>query len=238
MYVRGGPVLLVVPASLAIAVGTTLTLLAILYHYLNFQIVDTNTILLLASSTGGIAIGIIVLVAGYYYFQMNPHKLVEKILAEIKRRDTTSVRQIELRRKNYYLHCISTNTLRITKDLARLENLIGKYSDDPPPKDWQIVRYTAERSRKLAEELEKKIVLDFAQIIDLVENSQLAHKFGVNSLYSSLYLFDEILKVDPEYNKVLLSELRKRIREQIEKWDETLSLLEEEKVDVYRLQVK
>ena len=238
MHVRAGPVLLVVPASLAIAVGTTLTLLAILYHYLNFQIVDTNTILLLASSTGGIAIGIIVLVAGYYYFQMNPHKLVEKILAEIKRRDTTSVSQIELRRKNYYLHCISRNTLRIAKDLARLENLIDKYSDDPPPKDWQIVRYTAERSRKLAEELEKKIVLDFAQIIDLVENSQLAHKFGVNSLYSSLYLFDEILKVDPEYNKVLLSELRKRIREQIEKWDETLSLLEEEKVDVYRLQVK
>jgi hypothetical protein len=238
MYVRAGPVLLVVPASLAIAVGTTLTLLAILHHYLNFQVVDTNTILLVASSTGGIAIGIIVLVAGYYYFQMNPHKLVEKILAEIKRRDTTSVRQIEVQRKNYYLHCVSRNTLRITKDLARLENLIGKYSDDPPPKDWQIVRYTAARSRKLAEELEKKIVLDFAQIIDLVENSQLAHKFGVNSLYSSLYLFDEILKVDPEYNKVLLSELRKRIREQIEKWDETLSLLEEEKVDVYRLQVK
>ncbi|MDQ3807999.1 MAG: hypothetical protein M3298_07515 [Thermoproteota archaeon] len=229
---------MVVPASLAIAVGTTLTLLAILHHYLNFQIVDTHTILLFASSTGGIAVGIIVLVAGYYYFQMNPHKLVEKILAEIKRRDTTSVRQIEVRRKNYYLHCISTNTLRITKDLARLENLIGKYSDDPPPKDWQIIRYTAERSRKLAEELEKKIVLDFAQIIDLVENSQLAHKFGVNSLYSSLYLFGEILKVDPEYNKVLLSELRKRIREQIEKWDETLSLLEEEKVNVYRLQVK
>jgi hypothetical protein len=238
MYVRAGPVLLVVPASLAIAVGTTLTLLAILHHYLNFQVVDTNTILLVASSTGGIAIGIIVLVAGYYYFQMNPRKLVEKILAEIKRRDTTSVRQIEVQRKNYYLHCVSRNTLRITKDLARLENLIGKYSDDPPPKDWQIVRYTAARSRKLAEELEKKIVLDFAQIIDLVENSQLAHKFGVNSLYSSLYLFDEILKVDPEYNKVLLSELRKRIREQIEKWDETLSLLEEEKVDVYRLQVK
>ena len=235
MYVRAGPVLLVVPASLAVAVGTTLTLLAILHYYLNFQIVDTNTILLLASSTGGIAIGIIVLVAGYYYFQMNPRKLVERMLAEIKRKDTTtSVRQIEVRRKNYYLHCISSNTLRITKDLARLENLIGKYSDDPPPKDWQIVRYTAERSRKLAEELEKKIVLDFAQIIDLVENSQLSHKFGVNSLYSSLYLFDEILKVDPEYNKVLLSELRKRIREQIEKWDETLSLLEEEKVDVYR----
>ena len=226
--------LLVVPASLAIAVGTTLTLLAILHHYLNFQIVDTNTIFLLASSTGGIAIGIIVLITGYYYFQMNPHKLVERMLAEIKRRDTTSVRQIEVRRKNYHLHCISTNTLRITKDLARLENFIGKYSDDPPPKDWQIVRYTAERSRKLAEGLGKKIVLDFAQIIDLVENSHLAHKFGVNSLYSSLYLFDEILKIDPEYNKVLLSELRKRIREQIEKLDETLSLLEEEKVDVYR----
>lgn len=236
MHVRADPVLLVVPASVAIAIGTTMTLLAILQHYLNMQSVDTNTILLLLPrSTGGIAIGIILLVIGCYYcyFQIKPSKKMERILTEIKRRDTTGVKQTELRKKNYYLHRISSNTLRLIKDLARLENFIDKYSDGPPPKDWQIVRYTAERSRKLAEELGKKIVLDFVQIIDLVDNSQLADKFGANNLYYTLYLLDEILRIDPEYNKVLLREVRKGLREQIGKLDGTLSLLEEEK-DIYR----
>ena len=234
MHVRADPMLLVVPASVAIAVGITVTLLAILEYYLNMQIVDTNTTLLLPSSTGGIAIGIILLVIGYYcYFQIKPSKITERILTKIKRRDTTAVRQIELRKKNHYLQRISSNALRITKDLARLENFINKYSDGPPPKDWQTVRYTAERSRKLAEELGKKIVLDFAQIIDLVDNPQLADKFSANNLYYTLCLLDEILRIDPEYNKVLLRELRNGIREQIGKLDGTLSLLEEEK-DIYR----
>src|SRR5215211_3010119 len=192
VYMRSDPIFWIVPASIAIAVGTTATLLAILQHNLNLQIVDTNTILL--SSIGGIAIGIIGLVMG-----------------------------------NYYLHRISSNTLRITKNLVRIENLIDKYSDDPPPKDWQIVRYSADRSRKQTEELRKKIVLDFAQIIDLVQNPRLADKFGVNNLFYTLYLFDEILRIDPEHDKELLRELRKGIMEQIGKLDGTLSLLEEEK---------
>jgi hypothetical protein len=119
--------------------------------------------------------------------------------------------------------------LRITKNLVRIENLIGKYIDDPPPKDWQIVRYSADRSRKQTEELRKKIVLDFAQIIDLVQNPRLADKFGVNNLFYTLYLFDEILRIDPEHDKELLRELRKGVMEQIGKLDGTLSLLEEEK---------
>lgn len=231
MYMRADPMFWIVPASVAMAVGTTATLLAILQHNLTLQIVDTNTILL--SSIGGIAIGIIGLVIGYYYFQMKPSKIMERILTEVKIRDTTEVKQIEDRKKNYYLHRISSNTLRIIKNLVRLENLIDKYGDDPPPKDWQIVRYSADRSRKQTEELEKKIVLDFIQIIDLVENSHLSDKFGANNLYYTLYLFGEILRIDPEYDKELLRELRKGIREQIGKLDRTLSLLEEEK-DTYR----
>jgi hypothetical protein len=219
VYMRSDPIFWIVPASIAIAVGTTATLLAILQHNLNLQIVDTNTILL--SSIGGIAIGIIGLVMGYYYFQMKPSKIMERILTEVKQR--------EGRKKNYYLHRISSNTLRITKNLVRIENLIDKYSDDPPPKDWQIVRYSADRSRKQTEELRKKIVLDFAQIIDLVQNPRLADKFGVNNLFYTLYLFDEILRIDPEHDKELLRELRKGIMEQIGKLDGTLSLLEEEK---------
>lgn len=219
VYMRSDPIFWIVPASIALAVGITATLLAILQYNLNLQIVDTNTILL--SSIGGIAIGIIGLVMGYYYFQMKPSKIMERILTEVKQR--------EGRKKNYYLHRISSNTLRITKNLVRLENLIDKYSDDPPPKDWQIVRYSADRSRKQTEELRKKIVLDFAQIIDLVQNPRLADKFGVNNLFYTLYLFDEILRIDPEHDKELLRELRKGIMEQIGKLDGTLSLLEEEK---------
>lgn len=219
VYMRSDPIFWIVPASIALAVGITATLLAILQYNLNLQIVDTNTILL--SSIGGIAIGIIGLVMGYYYFQMKPSKIMERILTEVKQR--------EGRKKNYYLHRISSNTLRITKNLVRIENLIDKYSDDPPPKDWQIVRYSADRSRKQTEELRKKIVLDFAQIIDLVQNPRLADKFGVNNLFYTLYLFDEILRIDPEHDKELLRELRKEIMEQIGKLDGTLSLLEEEK---------
>jgi hypothetical protein len=219
VYMRSDPIFWIVPASIAIAVGTTATLLTILQHNLNLQIVYTNTILL--SSIGGIAIGIIGLVMGYYYFQMKPSKIMERILTEVKQR--------EGRKKNYYLHRISSNTLRITKNLVRIENLIDKYSDDPPPKDWQIVRYSADRSRKQTEELRKKIVLDFAQIIDLVQNPRLADKFGVNNLFYTLYLFDEILRIDPEHDKELLRELKKGIMEQIGKLDGTLSLLEEEK---------
>jgi hypothetical protein len=232
MYMRADPMFWIVPASVAMAVGTTATLLAILQHSLTLQIVDTNTILL--SSTGGIAIGIIGLVMGYYYFQMKPSKIMERILTELKIRDTTEVKQREDRKKKYYLHRISSNTLRIIKNLVRLANLIDEYSDDPPPKDWQIVRYSADRSRKQTEELRKKIVLDFTQIIDLVENSHLADKFGANNLYYTLYLIDETLRIDPEYDKELLRELRKGIREQIGKLDGTLSLLEEEEKNTYR----
>src|SRR5918994_3439679 len=229
MYMRADPMLWIIPASIAMAVGTTATLMAILQYNLILEIVGTNTIIL--NSTVGIAIGIIGLLIGYYS-QIRPSKKIERIVSKVMIRDN-EVKYREDRKKNYYLHRISSNTLRITKNLVRLENLIDKYSDDPPPKDWQIVRYSADRSRKKTEELEKKIVLDFTQIIDLVENSRLADKFGANSLYYSWYLFDETLRIDPEYNKEHLRELRKGFREQVAQLDETLSSLDGEKEDTY-----
>jgi hypothetical protein len=226
MYMRADPMLLwIVPASVAMAVGTSATLMAILHYNLILENVDTSTIL--TGSIGGTAIGIIGLVVGYYS-QIKPSKRMEGILTKFKIRDT-EVKHREERKKNYYLHRITSNTLRITKNLVRLENLIEKYSEDSPPKDWQIVRYSADRSRKQTEELGKKIVLDFTQIIDLVENPHLADKFGANNLYYNLYLFDETLRIDPEYDKELLRELRKGIREQVAQLDETLSSLDEEK---------
>jgi hypothetical protein len=158
---------------------------------------------------------------------------MERILTKVKIRDT-EIKPREDRKKSYYLHRITSNTLRITKNLVRLENLIEKYGEDPPPKDWQIVRYSADRSRKQIEELGKKIILDFTQIIDLVENPRLADKFGTNNIYYTLYLLDETLRIDPEYNKEHLRELRKGFREQVAQLDETLSSLDGEKEDTYR----
>src|ERR671910_2169621 len=227
MYMRADPMLWIIPASIAMAVGTTATLMAILQYHLILEIVGTNTIIL--SSTGGIAIGIIGLLIGYYS-QIKPSKKIERILSKVMIRDN-QVKYREDRKKNYYLHRISSNTLRITKNLVRLESLIDKYSNDPPPKDWQIVRYSADRSRKQIEELGKKIILDFTQIIDLVENPRLVDKFGANNLYYTLYLLDETLRIDPEYNKEHLRELRKGFREQVAQLDETLSSLDGEKED-------
>jgi hypothetical protein len=212
---RTNPLLWIVPPSIAMAVGTTTTLMTILEYNLTPAISDTNITL----SIGGIAIGIIGLVIGYY-FQNKPSKTMHRLYAKFNKRDG--------RKKHHYLNRISSNTLLITKNLVRLENLIDKYINDPPPKDWQIVRYSADRSRKKIEELEKKIVLDFTQIIELVENSRLADKLGANSLYYSWYLFDETLRINPECDKELLQELRKGIREQIAELDDTLCSLKEE----------
>jgi hypothetical protein len=215
---RTNPLLWIVPPSIAMAVGTTTTLMTILEYNLTQGISDTNIRL----SIGGIAIGIIGLVIGYY-FQNKPSKTMHRLYAKFNNRDK--------RKKHHYLNRISSNTLLITKNLVRLENLIDKYIDDPPPKDWEVVRYSADRSRKKIEELEKKIVLDFTQIIDVVENSRLADKLGANSLYYSWYLFDETLRINPECDKELLRELRKGIRQQIAELDDTLCSLKEEEVE-------
>jgi len=212
---RSNPLLWIVAASIAMAVGTTTTLMTILGYNPTPGISHTNTIL----SITGIAIGINGLIIGYN-FQNKPSKRMRRLFAKFEEGGE--------RKKYHYLNRISSNTLLITKNLVRLENLIDKYSDGPPPMDWYIVRYSADRSRKKTEELEKKIVLDFTQIIDLVENSRLADKFGANSLYRIWYLFDETLRINPEYDRELLRELRKGIKEQIAELDNTLSSLKKE----------
>ena len=158
---RTNPLLWIIPPSIAMAVGTTTTLMTILEYNLTLAISDTNITL----SIGGIAIGIIGLVIGYY-FQNKPSKTMHRLYAKFNKKDG--------RKKHHYLTRISSNTLLITKNLVRLENLIDKYINDPPPKDWQIVIYSADRSRKKIGEVRKKIVLEFTQIIDLVENSRLS----------------------------------------------------------------
>jgi hypothetical protein len=216
IHIQINPLIWMVSASTAIAVGTTATLMTILDYNLIAGMHDTNTIL----SIGGITIGLIGLVIGYYS-QNNPDKIMDSLLTRVKKR--------ERGKEYYYLNRIISSASLITKYLVRLEGHIARYSDEPPPKDWQIVRYTADRSKKKTEELGKKIILDFTQIIDLVENSHLADKFGANSLYQSLYLFDETLRINPEYDEELLRELRNGIREHIEQLNDAISSLKKEK---------
>src|SRR5688500_15823833 len=111
MYMRADPMLWIIPASVAMAVGTTATIMAILQYTLTLEIVDTNTIIL--NSTCGIAIGIIGLLIGYYS-QIKPSKKIERILSKVMIRDN-EVKYREDRKKNYYLHRISSNTLRIDR---------------------------------------------------------------------------------------------------------------------------
>ena len=219
------PLLWVVIASAVIAVGTIAAVMVILEHNQAVQITSSNSILIIG--VAGIAIGMIWLVISYNS-QIKPIKKIKRMLNKVRMTDI-EVNYGEDRKRNYFLQHIISNIMLLIKDLVILENLIRKYSDNPPPKNWQIVKYSADRSRKRTEELEKNIVLDFAQIVDLVENRALAYRLGINNLYNSLYLFRETLRINPEYDKHLLTELRKALREQIAQLDVTVVLLDKER---------
>jgi hypothetical protein len=132
-------------------------------------------------------------------------------------------------KRDYFLERITANVNVVTKDLIILENLVRKYIDNCLPKNWQTVRYFADRSRKQIEELEHEIVLDFAQIVDLVHNRSLIERSRTNNLYYSLYLCYEILRISPEYDEHLLINLRKDLSAHIAQLDNMLVLLEQEK---------
>ena len=219
------PLLWVVIASAVIAVGTIAAVMVILEHNQAVQITSSNYILIIG--VAGIAIGMIWLVISYNS-QIKPIKKIKRMLNKVRMTDI-EVNYDEDGKTNYFLQHIISNIMLLIKDLVILENLIRKYSDNPPPKNWQIVKYSADRSRKRTEELEKNIVLDFTQIVDLVENRALAYRLGTNNLYNSLYLFRETLRINPEYDKYLLTELRKALREQIAQLDATVVLLDKER---------
>lgn len=169
------------------------------------------------------------MVAGYS-FQIKPFNKIKKVLAKRKVADTEVNYKDEWKR-NYFLERISSNIFLITKRLIILENLVREYSDSPPPKNWQIVKYSAYQSKKQTEELETKIVLDFVRIVDLVDNRHLADRLGIENLYYTIYLFHKTLRINPEYDKRVLRELRKGLREQAARLDETVALLNEERTD-------
>jgi hypothetical protein len=219
-------VLLMVASSAAISVGTSAVTTIILGNDLYTQ--ASNAKLIIAVGLTGIAMGIIGLVTSYYNPLIKTSKKIKRILSKAKIIEAEGNYRDAIKR-DYFLERITANVHVVTKDLIILENLVRKYIDNCLPKDWQTVRYFADRSRKRIEELEQIIVLDFAQIVDLVHSRNLIERSSTNNLYYSLYLCREILRINPEDDEHLLIDLRKDLSVYIAQLDNMLVLLDLEK---------
>lgn len=226
MSMRALSLLWIVASSAAISVGTSAVITIIIGDDLYTQ--SANAKLIVITGITGIATGITGLVTSYYTPLIKTSKKVKRILSNAKMVEAEDNYRDDIKR-DYFLERITANVNVVTKDLIILENLVRKYIDNCLPKNWQTVRYFADRSRKQIEELEHEIVLDFAQIVDLVHSRSLIERSRTNNLYYSLYLCYEILRISPEYDEHLLVNLRKDLSAHIAQLDNMLVLLEQEK---------
>lgn len=226
MSMRALSVLWIVASSAAISVGTSAVITIIIGDDLYTQ--SANAKLIVITGITGIATGITGLVTSYYTPLIKTSKKIKRILSKAKMVEAEDNYRDDIKR-DYFLERITANVNVVTKDLIILENLVRKYIDNCLPKNWQTVRYFADRSRKQIEELEHEIVLDFAEIVDLVHSRSLIERSRTNNLYFSLYLCYEILRISPEYDEHLLVNLRKDLSADIAQLDNMLVLLEQEK---------
>lgn len=226
MSMRALSVLWIVASSAAISVGTSAVITIIIGDDLYMQ--SANAKLIVITGITGIATGITGLVTSYYTPLIKTSKKIKRILSKAKMVEAEDNYRDDIKR-DYFLERITANVNVVTKDLIILENLVRKYIDNCLPKNWQTVRYFADRSRKQIEELEHEIVLDFAQIVDLVHSRSLIERSRTYNLYFSLYLCYEILRISPEYDEHLLVNLRKDLSAHIAQLDNMLVLLEQEK---------
>lgn len=226
MSMRALSVLWIVASSAAISVGTSAVIMIIIGDDLYTQ--SANAKLIVITGITGIATGITGLVTSYYTPLIKTSKKIKRILSKAKMVEAEDNYRDDIKR-DYFLERITANVNVVTKDLIILENLVRKYIDNCLPKNWQTVRYFADRSRKQIEELEHEIVLDFAQIVDLVHSRSLIERSRTNNLYFSLYLCYEILRISPEYDEHLLVNLRKDLSAHIAQLDNMVVLLEQEK---------
>ena len=226
MFMGGLSVLWIVSASAAIAVGTTAVIMIILRSGLYTQVANADTVV--AMGITGIAIGISALVISYNNPQVKTIKKIRSIFANVKmlKADVASNDGIK---RDYFLERITANISLVNKDLIILENLLRKYVDNCIPNNWQTVRYIADRSREQIEKLEQEVLLDFAQIVDLIHNRSLIDRSKTNKLYYSVYLCHEILRINPEYDKNLLQDLGNALRLHIVQLDNMLVLLKRER---------
>jgi len=223
---RALSVLWIVASSAAISVGTSAVITIIIGDDLYTQ--SANPKLIVITGITGIATGITGLVTSYYTPLIKTSKKIKRILSKAKMVEAEDNYRDDIKR-DYFLERITANVNVVIKDLIILENLVRKYIDNCLPKNWQTVRYFADRSRKQIEELEHEIVLDFAQIVDLVHSRSLIERSRTYNLYFSLYLCYEILRISPEYDEHLLVNLRKDLSAHIAQLDNMLVLLEQEK---------
>ena len=223
---RALSVLWIVASSAAISVGTSAVITVIIGDDLYTQ--SPNAKLIVITGITVIATGITGLVTSYYTPLIKTSKKIKRILSKAKMVEAEDNYRDDIKR-DYFLERITANVNVVTKDLIILENLVRKYIDNCLPKNWQTVRYFADRSRKQIEELEHEIVLDFAEIVDLVHSRSLIERSRTNNLYFSLYLCYEILRISPEYDEHLLVNLRKDLSAHIAQLDNMVVLLEQEK---------
>ena len=226
MFMGGLTVLWIVSASAIIAVGTTAVIMIFLGSGLYTQAANADTVV--AMGITGIAIGIIALVMSYNNPQVKTNKKIRRILANIKMIKTDVASNDDIKR-DYFLERIIANISLVTKDLIILENLLRKYLDNCIPNNWQTVRYIADRSRKQIEKLEQEVLLDFAQIVDLIHSRSLIDRRTTNKLYYSVHLCNEILRINPEYDKNLLQDLGNALRLHIAQLDNIVVLLKRER---------
>ncbi len=231
MFVGGLSLLWMVAASATIAVGTTAVIMITLKTGPYTQVASADTVV--ATGISGIAIGIIALVTSYNNSQVKTNKKIKRILTNVKMIKSDVNYKDDIKR-DYALERITANISLVTKDLIILENLLRKYLDNCLPNNWQTVRYIADRSRKRIEKLEQEVLLDFAQIVDLIHSRSLIDRSTTNKLYYSIHLCHEILRINPEYDQNLLRELGNALRLHIAQLDNILVLLdrEREKTDV------
>ena len=226
MFKGGLSVLWIVAAGVAIAVGTTAVVMIILRSGLYTQVANADTVV--ATGIIGIAIGIVALVTSYNNPQVKTNKKILRILANLKMINSDVISK-DCVKRDYFLERITANISLVTKDLIILENLLRKYLDNCLPNNWQTVRYIADRSRKQIEKLEQEVLLDFAQIVDLIQSRSLVDRSTTNKLYFSLHLCHEILRINPEYDQNLIRDLGNALRLHIAELDNILVLLERER---------
>jgi hypothetical protein len=210
-----------VPGGIAMAFGITVAILAAMDYELISKRSDANILPIAGACAFGL--GLIVMV-----FEIKSSNKIKTYLAKFKILDSGGCYNQD-RLKEWYLDRVGHNTFRVKKNLESIDNLIRRYSEETPPKDWEIVRYKAASSREQTEELGKMIIFDFAQIVESVENPQLVESYGINILYYSLDLIDKTLRTEPACDKNLLRELRKSIRDQIARLDMAIKLLNQER---------
>jgi hypothetical protein len=139
----------------------------------------------------------------------------------------TGTKRREDRRKMYYLHRIHSTTTNIKDNLETLEGYINRYANDRSPQTWQIAKNKAKRSKDQTQEFGQWIREDFTKIVDLVDSQILADKFEMENIYFTERVLIDALTINPTFDDAFEG-LRKKIKEQIQKLNETITFLEKE----------